>query len=351
MPRPEDEQLPDSVILQAFQGVKNTVAAERLGPTDLERAINVDIDDAGQVRRRRGYAKVDIGAWHSLKAINGKVYGVRDGMLCVLNDDYSYTELQTAGTARMCFTAVNDEIYFSTAGVNGVIQADGSIIPWGAADGQGTWVSPVINPTETLGAIRGKSYAPPPYATEIEAYKGRIYLAEGKTLWATELFRYHYVERTINFLQFESEITLLQAMDDGLYVGTEEALHFIKGVLGKFQLSTVVNSPVLRGSGVVVPVDLIHPNARSAPLPTGEAAVLMTHAGILACFDGGTVFNLTHDRVIFPEGVTAAALYRQDMGVNSYVAAVDSAGGPSANTRIGDYVDAEIIRASASQGG
>jgi hypothetical protein len=152
-------------------------------------------------------------------------------------------------------------------------------------------------------------------------------------------------------MQFESEITLLMAMEDGLYVGTTEALHFIKGILGKFELSTVVNSPVLRGSGVVVPTDLIHPNARNAPMPTGEAAVLMTGDGILACFDGGTVFNLTHDRVIFPEGVAAAALYRQDMGVNSYVAAVDSAGGPSSNTRIGDYVDAEIIRASASQGG
>jgi hypothetical protein len=46
----------------------------------------------------------------------------------------------------------------------------------------------------------------------------------------------------------------------------------------------------------------------------------------------------------FPAGVSAAALFRQDQGANSYIAAVDSAGGPSANARIGDYVDAEIRR-------
>jgi hypothetical protein len=138
-------------------------------------------------------------------------------------------------------------------------------------------------------------------------------------------------------------------MDDGLYVGTTAALYFIKGVLGTFKLSIVVADAVLPGSAVRCPVEQVHPNARQAPIPTGEAVILMTAGGVLACFDGGTSFNLTQGRVEFPAGVSAASLFRQDQGVSSYVAAVDSAGGPSANARIGDYVDAEIVR--ASQGG
>jgi hypothetical protein len=115
-------------------------------------------------------------------------------------------------------------------------------------------------------------------------------------------------------------------------------------VLGSFQLSLISSAPVLPGSSVTAPTDLVHPAARNGPVPTGDAVLMMTGDGVLACFDGGTSYNLTQDRVILPTGISAAALFRQDLGANSYIAAVDSAGGPSANARIGDYVDAEIRR-------
>lgn len=333
---------PEAIVFGQFGGIRNTVTPERLTANDLEKAVNVDIDDAGQVRRRRGYSKVDLEAWHSLRTIGGKTYGVRNGSLVIVRDNYDVMALQGA-PGPLCFTEVDGDVYFSGS-VAGIVTPQETIIPWGAIDGQGQWLSPVVVPTETLGAISGKLVGPPPIASCIEAYKGRIYLAVDKVLWATDLYRYHYVDKTRNFLQFEHEITLLEAMDDGLYVGTTGGLYFIQGVLGSFKLSQVTTTHVLPGSGVRVPTDLVHPNARNGPMPTGEALVLMTNEGILACFDGGNAFNLTHDRVIFPEGISAAALFRQDLGANSYVAAVDSAGGPSANTRIGDYVDAEIVR-------
>lgn len=343
------EALPDSIILQQFAGLRNTLGTERLGPGDLERATNVDIDDAGQVRRRRGYTLKAAGSYHSLRDIGGKVYAVKDGSLGIVRANYSFTALQVVGSSPLSYTTVDGDVYFSGDGGSGVVAPNETVAPWGATDDQNQWVSPVIQPTETLGAISGKLTGPPPRATAIEAYSGRIYLAVGKTLWATELYRYHHVDKTKNFMQFEHDIVLLLAVNDGIFVGTTGGLYFIRGTLGKFQLSLVVADPVLPGSCVSVPVEKVHPNARNGPMPTGEAAVLMTTQGILACFEGGSAYNLTYDRMVFPQGVSAAALYRQDSGVSSYVAAVDSAGGPSANARIGDYVDAEIIR--ASQGG
>src|SRR6185295_19875485 len=129
-------------------------------------------------------------------------------------------------------------------------------------------------------------------------------------------------------------------------VGTAAGLYFIQGVLGSFKLQLVVPTSVLPGSGVFVPSDLVHPQARNQEVPTGLAAVMMTTDGVIAGFDGGNVYNLTQTRVEFPSGIAAAGLFRQDQGANSYVAAVDSAGSPSANARIGDWVDAEIIRAA-----
>lgn len=345
------QEPPESIILGAFSGIRNNVGSDRLGPRDLERAVNVDIDDAGQVRRRRGFDLTVAGDWHSIKGpIAGKAYGVKDGYLGIIRPAPAFFSLGIyVGTAPVCYTEVNEEVYFSSRDAAGVVGQAETVADWGHTDGQGTWFSPVYTPTATLGEVGGSLLGDPPKATCIAAYKGRIYLAQGKTLWATDLFRYHYVDRTRNFMQFEHEITLLMAMGDGLYVGTTGGLYFIQGVLGTFRLQQITTEAVLPGSGVEVPLDRVHPQARNQDVPTGIAAIMLTNGGVVAGMDGGTCYNLTQRQVILPEGVSAAGLFREDQGVSSYLAVVDSAGGPTANARIGDYVDAEIVR--ASQGG
>lgn len=335
----------ESVTLGRFSGIKNTVSSERLGPEDLERALNIDLDDSGQVRRRRGFALKDSSRWHSVRGpLAGKTYGVKDGVLGIIRPDYSFFSLGVpVGDVAVCYAEIANDVYFSGP-LSGVIHTDETVGDWGATDGQGTWLSPVLTPTDTLGEISGQLLGDPPRATSIEPYKGRIYLAQGKTQWATELYRYHYVDRTRGFTQYEHDITLQMAVADGMYIGTTGGLYFIQGVFGSFKLTQLVDDPVLPGSGVWVPTDLVHPQARNQAVPTGIAAVMMTTAGILAGFDGGTCYNLTQGRVVFPIGISAAALFRQDQGANSYVAAVDSAGGLTANTRIGDFIDVEHIR-------
>lgn len=341
--RPEEEP-PESIVLGAFTGMKNTIGAERLGPGDLERAINVDLDDAGQLRRRRGYAQIDSSAWHSIRSIAGKVLGVKDGQLGRVREDYNFTSIVEVGTSPVAYTEVNGEVYFCNNSASGLIRENDSLSAWGQTAGQGLWLSPVMTPTDTLGAVAGKLLGDPIRATALEAFKGRIYLAAEKMLWATELYAYHFVDRTRGFMQFEHDITLVMAVDNGLYVGTTGGLYFIQGVFGQFKLSQINGDFVLPGSGQVVPGDLVHPQARNQPMPTGTAVVFMTSGGILAGFDNGTCYNLTSGTVIFPQGVSAASLFRQDQGANAYLAAVDSGGSPSTNARIGDYVDAEIVR-------
>jgi hypothetical protein len=336
---------PESVILGAFKGMKNTVSRERLGQDELERAINVDLDDAGQLRRRRGYVRKQTGSWHSVRTFTLKVLGVRDGTLGVIRDDYSFLSLGVfVGPQRLTHTEVNGDIYFCNDAASGVVKVDDTTGPWGTTNGQGLWLSPVIDETPTLGPVAGQLIGDPIRASCIEAYKGRIYLADGKTLWVTELYRYHLVNRTRGFMQFEADITLVMAVDDGLYVGTTAGLYFLKGVFGAFQMSIINSDLVIPGSGQVVPTELVHPQARNGPVPAGSAAVFMTSGGVIAGFDGGNCYNLTIDAMVFPGGLSAAALFRQDSGANHYIAAIDSAGGPSANARIGDYCEAEIVR-------
>lgn len=336
---------PESIVTGAFTGIKNTVSAERLQPGELEAAVNVDIDDAGQLRRRRGRSRISTAPHHSLREIAGRHLVVRDGMLGTITSGYVFTPLVWVGPERLTYTAVGDDIYYSSPDTSGKI-IGGVAMPWGN-DGAGIWVSPVTTPTDTLGLIAGKQLKAPPRASEIEAYSGRIYLAAGPVLWGTELYLYDHVDKDKNYVLLEHEITMVQAVGDGLYVGTTAQLLFLKGVLSKgMALQVIVNSPVVRGSAVRVPYSKAHPQARQGPVPEGEGPMFMTAAGICLGLDGGTVYNLTQDRMVFPGAQSAAALYREDQGANAYVAVADSAGGPQANTRIGDYVDAEIVRAS-----
>lgn len=361
MSQPYNPQpVPDSIILQTFDGLKNTVARERLGPKDLETAQNIDLDDTGQVRRRRGFTQVDSAEWHSIwgPTSTSKHFGVRNGVLGIIRSGGSFYSLGiNIGATACCFTEVNQNIYFSSADMSGIVAPNETVSPWGTTDGQGFWDSPVYTPTDTLGEVGGRYLNDPPVADVIEAFHGRIYLGCKRTIWKTILYGYSFVDKNAGFYQFEDDITMIRAVDDGIYVGTKSGLYFMQEeriLMREFKslkLDKVLDIAVLRGSDVVVPLHLVHPNAMQQATPTGVAIVFYTNAGIMAAFNGGEIYNMTQNRFILPGGVSAAGLFRQDQGANTFVVTVDSAGAPSANARIGDFIDAEIIRAVDRQGG
>ena len=330
----------ETVMLQGFKGLKNTVTAERLGGEDLARAINVDLDDAGQIRRRRGYRQVASGNFHSLWTANdGTVYGVKNEALGIIRPDYSFETLKPqVGDARIAYVQVGDDVFFSSEDVSGIVTA-GQVSDWGAQVSPGEWHSPVVNPTSTLPDIAGKLLGKPPMATALTYYNGRIYMAHGRTLWATELYLYRYVDKTRTYLQFESDITVLGTVTDGMYVGTKERVYFLSGPFDSIQRIQVLDSGALPGSLLNVSADVIKTN----PSATRNSVVFMTSDDIYVGQDNGMVYGMTSD-VMFPDAVSVAPLYRKQDGIHQYIAVTDHGGSPVSSARIGDYVDAEIRR-------
>lgn len=336
---------PESIILSTFEGLRNNINEERLDPKDLVRALNVEIDDAGQLRRRRGYTRKLPGRWHSCATPRDRTFGVQNGMLGEITAGYQFLPLQQVGADPLSYVVVGDTVYFSSRSASGKIVGS-QVFPWGARNDQGSFISPVVVPDEYLGPVAARLFHSPPLATEIEFYKGRIYLAAGNILWATELYLYDYVDLTRNFIQFKAPITAVGATTDGLYVGTEQQLVFLQGTMSDgFKITEIASSPVLRGSMITLPNSKIHPQAVDQPIADGDSLIIMTQVGVCAATPGGNIFNLTQDRMVFPKAAQAATFYREDQGINSYVAVLDSGGTPTANARIGDYADAQIIRA------
>jgi hypothetical protein len=343
---------PDQTIhFGRFDGYTNTIARERLGPRDLALALDIDLDDAGQARRRRGRTQVATGSFHSLwNADDGTVYGVKDGQLGIIRPDYSFVDTgRTVGSDPVCFIQVGDPIYFSAAHSTGIITEEVKVGPWGPD--QPIWYSPVAAPSATLAPVGGKRLGKPPPARFMAYYNGRIYGASGTMLWATEFFMYNYVDLTRTFFQFEGEITMVAAVTGGLYIGTTVGVFWMAGTsLVDMKRQSVMDSPVIPGSAIMIPAELANPRQIGTQVdsPVEVSVAFMTTTGFCVGAGGGKCTNLTEARVFFPSAQRAVPLWRRQDGVNQYIVCTDSDGDPKNGARFGDFVDAEIIRGKAS---
>lgn len=335
-------------MLQKFVGLRNTVDAERLTAEELERAINIDLDDAGQIHSRRGFTLKDGSPSGSLfQCADGTILMVKNGVLGTLSPGYAFFGIDSSvGTNKLVYTQVGRNVYYSSVGCSGVVNLDTlTVQPWGQVASQPQWLSPVVDPTSTLFPIRGKLLGAPPMASDLTYYNGRIYLAAGNLLWATELYLYNYVDRTKTFLQFESRITAIGAVADGIYVGTENDLWWLGGDTFPLPRKRIYPYGIYSGSMVLVPRDAIDPQV--PPGQVGEAGValaFMTMNGLCAGLNGGQMFAITNNKFWFPNVQSMASLFRRQDGVQTYVGVMDSQGTPASAARIGDYVSAEIIR-------
>lgn len=345
MAGPNDAPPQESLILQQWAGLKNTVAPERLGPEELVTARNVDIDDVGQPRRRRGKTLVASGNWHSIwTAEGGQVYGVKNNWLGTVAANYTHTPLVQVGNDPLAYVNLGPDVFYVSIDSSGVLKNGVTPAAWGEFVSPGEWVSPVVNPTATLPEVRGRLLGKPPLARYLAERNGRIYLANDRVVWATELYQPHYVDKTRNFWMFESEVTGMGVVSDGLYVGTTTGLYFIAGTHIDPVRRNASPYGVLHGSMIPVPPDVIVGHSDATKL----ALLCMTETGLTACYDGGNIQPLTYATHWFPNIQSVSALFREQDGVKQYVAVADSRGTPTSNARIGDYVDAEIRRFSGA---
>lgn len=353
---PNAQKPGEPIVLSKFEGLKNTLQPERMGPADLQRARNVDLDDDGQLHRRRGVTLRVSGVAHSpFTTAQGVTFLVLNGELCVLRPNYARLSVvaivgsdPSKGLAPLSYVQVGTNLHYSGPADSGVVDLTSfTRSAWGS--GEDLWLSPVVNPTPTLPAIAGRLLGQPPNATSLAYYRGRIYLAEGNTLWATVPWLYNFVDKTKGYVQFESTITMLASVGDGLYVGTDEGVYFLAGDEFPQKKGRVMDSGVIPGSMQYIPGELGNPPqiGLGVDTPVQVSIAFMSTAGFCVGQDGGQCSNLTETKFWFPAAQSAASLFRRRDGANHFVTVMQSGGDPSDEGAIGDYIDVTVIRASA----
>ena len=163
------------------------------------------------IHRRGGFGPPIFpgGGIHSLWS-NGEIcLFVQGADLKRLNLDYTATTvISGVGSSRMVYVDVAGTVYLTNGTLIGFMR-DGAfnLFP----DPQQTYKSPMVP-----GHL-------------IEYFNGRLYVARDNEIWFSDPMAFMRTDKRRNFKQLPSRITLMSAVEDGIYVSDLEGTYFMGG--------------------------------------------------------------------------------------------------------------------------
>jgi len=169
----------------------------------------------------------------------------------------------------------------------------------------------LVLPCRTLGA------QPFPVGTITAFWRGRVLVAQGDVLWASRASAPHLADWK-DFKSMGAAISVVQPVDNGVYVGTAQDLIFLSGTTWD-QLAFVPTrrGPVIPGSGVAAQGDRIKLGDGTG---NGPAMLCIAGGEIVAGFGGGQTVSLTDGRYR-TTATEVCATFREVDGIPQYLAA------------------------------
>jgi hypothetical protein len=232
-----------------------------------------------------------------------------------------------SGSNPLYYVGINHLLYIASIAWMGCYQyATGTVRAWGQA---GTHYLTELNDSYDSTIMANFDVVPPPYMQHIVHYAGRIWGANGKRIYYSEPLAYDWY-RVDNFFSFDSDVLMIAATLDGLYVGMEDSLYFIRGHIPEEMMFMKI------GGGVI---DNTISYCEFPKLSTNRIPVWCMKDGIVAGIDGKLAY-LTKGRIRYDAGTRGASTFRTVDGQPQYLASFTQ---PSTAV-MGDSVTATVIR-------
>lgn len=263
------------LTVRELLGLNNVLPPERIPPGEksfLTTAQNLDIDDAHKGTLRGGYADPVYRAagTHSLFDYLGVVLFVEGPDLKRLNPDYSSEIVHSGvGDARMNYVGVPGRIYYTNE----------SIIEYYDMGLQKA--VQFVEPNQTYKSIMKPGHM-------IEWFQGRLYVARGGELWASDPMAPHQTDTRRGFKQMGGYLTMIRAVQDGLYVSNGDKTFFLSGEFTEMARRTVDEHPCILGTDVRVDGEFV--GGKGFP---GWVIVWATKTGMAVGPAGGEVIKVT----------------------------------------------------------
>ena len=154
----------------------------------------------------------------------------------------------------------------------------------------------------------------------IAGYNGRIYVARGNVLYFSEPLYYGLTSLQYGFVLYDSEITLLQAVETGLYVGTRDHLHYMSGEGPSAARTKLAAPPPAPWSGTTIVAGQLGGEYAKRG---GLYALWLSALGYYIGTPDGVVLPLQADRI---QGIAASAISTATLatrGINRVVTTLE----------------------------
>lgn len=286
-------------ILESCQGLNNKISPSRIpynadGSNFLAVANNVVVGETGRVSTRPGYEKViDLTNAHSLFSNNFISLVAADTTLYSINADLAVSALRTdlQANAQFDYTTVANFTFYTNGFQNGVFR-DQTHQAWVASTSH--------------SRAKTRTLVTPLVGELLEYYNGRVYIAKDDIVYYTDPFNYFAVDLAQGFYAFGGKITLLQAVSQGLFVGTTEGTHFIQSP-GTTSVQSNKVSPSIPVKFTSKPVDGEYVGEKFS----GLCALWLSDKGIQLGASNGSIYNLTKNVLDLPKTAKGTAFFHK----------------------------------------
>jgi archaellum component FlaF (FlaF/FlaG flagellin family) len=301
MARDRDINAPE-ILFQNFKGINNVADANNLTVDELSEAENVDIDNEGKVKRRNGYTKKLTASdkIHSMWS-NDRICLFIDGTtLKRLNSDYTASTIRDGvSSLPMSFVDVNENVYYSNATVNGYIGSDGNDNRYST-------------PTENY-KVATKT------GQHIEYYNGRLFIAKNETIWYTDAYNYGVIDMRTNAIEMKDEVTMLKAVDDGIYVSIGDINDRSSVIFLSGSTPSEMHSREVAHYGAIEGTAVKTKSAYVGDGNVGEKVIWTSRKGICLGENGGRFTNLTATKYEVTQNRYGAGQFKIVDGVPQYL--------------------------------
>ncbi len=175
------------------------------------------------------------------------------------------------------------------------------------------------------GKLLESLFATKPYPGQIlRLHKGRLWIARGATIWVTSSNSPHWLFPATGYFQIEENITLLESVEDGLYVGTNDKTWFLQGnnpeEMNMRQVSLV---GAVNGTGLgEFPYDVF----AGQDAQVKQCAWLDSDGYICLGKAGGIILRPTKSNYCAGNILNGILGFRQYNGLRQFVVALDNSG-------------------------
>lgn len=155
-------------------------------------------------------------------------------------------------------------------------------------------------------------------------FKGRLLIARANIVVFSEPFNYGLTSRRHNFVQFASDVTMIEPVEDGVYVGTRDAVYFLAGSNPRDFVQAVVssNAPV-RGTSTTLSSARL-PDDMATKATDAPNAVWLGRDGYSIGMATGIVHDVQGDRITLPDYEAGSVVSYTKNGLTQLISVVQS---------------------------